>query len=114
MSKYLNIRQNGCDSKKEAARKKELLLREKAGEIRDLQCQVKYELVPSQQLNGRVVERSVCYILDFQYFDLALDGMVYEDVKAFDKKRGKWLITPEYVIKRKLMLFKLGIRITQV
>ena len=114
MSKYLNIRQNGCDSKKEAKRKAELILREKAGEIRDLKCQVKYELIPSQKLNGKVVERAVCYILDFQYFDLALDGMVYEDVKAFDKKRGKFLTTPEYVIKRKLMLHIHGIRITQV
>lgn len=40
--------------------------------------------------------------------------MMYEDVKAYDKKRGKWLTTPEYVIKRKLMLHIHGIRITQV
>ena len=40
------------DSRKEAKRYQELKLLEKAGEIKDLRRQVKYELIPSQKING--------------------------------------------------------------
>ena len=47
---------NTYDSKKEARRHAELLLLERAGKISDLQTQVKFELIPSQRIDGKVVE----------------------------------------------------------
>lgn len=88
------------DSKREAARWRELRLLERAGEINDLRRQVRYELVP--KLPG---ERPVDYIADFVYRDKNGNEVV-EDVKG--------VRTPVYVIKRKLMLWRHGIRIREV
>ena len=64
------------DSKREAARYQELLLLEKAGEIKDIRRQVKYVLIPAQYEHlesttkkgrGRCVERECAYIADFVY-----------------------------------------------
>lgn len=86
---------------------------QKAGKIKELKCQVPYELIPSQRINGRVVERAVRYIADFTY--VTEDGLeVVEDVKPFDKKKGRFIETPEFIIKRKLMLKVHGIRIKEV
>lgn len=93
------------DSKKEARRYQELLLLEKAGEIKNLSRQVKFVLIPSQRdENGKVVERECSYKADFTYEE----GIktVVEDVKGFRTK--------EYIIKRKLMLWQYGIRIREV
>lgn len=92
------------DSRKEARRWSELLLLEKAGAIQSLQRQVRYELLPSQRIDGKVVERAVHYVADFVYEQ---DGaIVVEDTKGFR--------TPDYIIKRKLMLWRHGIRISEV
>ena len=88
------------DSKREAARYRELRLLERAGEISDLRRQVRYELVP--KLPG---ERPVDYIADFVYRDKNGNEVV-EDVKG--------VRTPVYVIKRKLMLWRHGVRIREV
>ena len=103
-AKYGNTKVNvdgmRFDSKREAARWRELQLLERAGEISDLRRQVRYELVP--KLPG---ERPVDYIADFVYRDK--DGNeVVEDVKG--------VRTPVYVIKRKLMLWRHGVRIREV
>lgn len=93
------------DSKKEARRYQELLLLEKAGEIKNLCRQVKFVLIPSQRdENGKVVERECSYKADFTYEE----GIktVVEDVKGYRTK--------EYIIKRKLMLYQFGIRIREV
>lgn len=93
------------DSKKEARRYQELLLLEKAGEIKNLSRQVKFVLIPSQRdENGKVVERECSYKADFTYEE----GIktVVEDVKGYRTK--------EYIIKRKLLLYKYGIRIREV
>lgn len=112
MSKYRNHRINGFDSKKEAKRFEELKLMESAGQITDLQTQVKYVLIPSQRIDGKVIERECSYKADFVY---KRDGeVIVEDVKPYDKKRGKFLTTPEYKIKRKLMLFIHNIRVKEV
>lgn len=108
MSKYRNkkISHNGIvfDSKREQRRWSELLLLERAGAIQNLRRQVKYELIPSQRIAGKVVERAVSYIADFVY---AEDGVeVVEDTKGFK--------TPDYIIKRKLLLWRYGIRIREV
>ena len=103
------------DSKKEAKRYRELLLLERAGGIKDLQTQVKYELVPSQKdMSGRVIERAVNYIADFVYTDISgpVQKLIVEDVKGYrNTKGGAYAL---YSIKRKLMLYKFGIRITEV
>lgn len=95
---------NTYDSEKERHRHAELLLLEKAGEIRDLKRQVKFELIPSQMYNGKVVERPVRYIADFTYIEN--DFIVVEDVKG--------MRTKEYILKRKMMLYLNGIRIREV
>lgn len=92
------------DSKKEAKRHAELLLLERGGAISELKTQVKYELLPSQRIDGKVVERTVAYVADFVYKQ---DGKtVVEDTKGVKTK--------DYVIKRKLMLWVHGIRIREV
>ena len=92
------------DSRKEARRYSELLLLERAGAITELERQVKYELLPSQRIDGKVVERPVSYVADFQYKQ---DGKtVVEDTKGFKTK--------EYIIKRKLMLWVHGIKIREI
>lgn len=92
------------DSKKEASRYSELLLLERAGAITNLELQVPFELIPSQKINGKVVERACKYVADFCYTE---NGQkVVEDTKGFK--------TAEYIIKRKLMLYIHGIRIKEV
>lgn len=103
MSKYHNKRGNGFDSKKEKARYEELLLMQRAGMIQGLTRQVRFELIPAQYLNGRCVERRCDYLADFTYWE---DGkFVVEDCKGFK--------TPEYIIKRKLMLWRNKIKIKE-
>ena len=91
------------DSQKEAQRYRELWLLKKAGEITNLQRQVRFELIPTQRVDGKVVERSVTYVADFVYEDHG--EIVVEDVKG--------LRTREYILKRKLMLYMKGIRIKE-
>ena len=96
------------DSKKEAKRYSELLLLERAGAIQGLQRQVKYELIPSQRQDGRVVERACQYVADFVYEENG--KTVVEDVKGY-RDGGAYRV---FTIKRKLMLYIHGIRIKEV
>lgn len=105
-NKKVTVNGQVFDSKKEANRYKELLLQEKAGAIQDLRTQVKFKLIPAQrdEATGKVVERECSYNADFVYEE---DGKtVVEDVKGFRTK--------EYIIKRKLMMWRYGIRIREV
>lgn len=88
------------DSKKEYYRYCDLKLLERAGEIFDIKRQVKYELIPKQQ-----GERAVYYIADFVYKDKR-GKTVVEDTKG--------VRTKEYIIKRKLMLYRYNIKILEV
>lgn len=92
------------DSVKEYRRACELSLLERAGAIADLQRQVKFELIPSQRIDGKVVERPCTYVADFVYQEGG--KTVVEDTKGFRTK--------DYIIKRKLMLQVHGIRIREV
>lgn len=105
MPKYRNIRAGGFDSKREAKRYADLLLLQKAGQISGLERQVRYQLIPAQRdAAGKLLEREVAYILDFRYRNK--DGTVtHEDSKGFR--------TPDYIIKRKLMLHVHGIIIKE-
>lgn len=104
------------DSVKEARRNAELQLLAAAGEIRDLQRQVRFELIPAQREPdtvgprggvhpGNVIEKACEYIADFYYID-ADGNAVVEDTKGFRTK--------DYIIKRKLMLYVHGIRIREL
>lgn len=111
------------DSLKEYRRFCELRLLEKAGAIQDLQRQVKFELVPAQyeeiptgelykrgerkgqpKMKRVCVEESVCYYADFVYIENG--KQVVEDAKGFK--------TPDYKIKKKLMLYFRKIKIKEV
>ena len=92
------------DSQKEYRRFCELRLLERAGKVTDLQRQVKFELIPSQRIGGKVVERACNYIADFVYTENG--KKVVEDTKGFK--------TTDYIIKRKLMLWVHGIRINEI
>lgn len=89
------------DSRKEAARYSELKLLERAGEIRDLQLQVPFELIPKQE-----GERACTYVADFVYHIAGTGELVVEDAKG--------MRTDVYKIKRKLMLWRHGIKISEV
>lgn len=93
------------DSRKEARRYAELKLLQRGGEIRDLRLQVKYELIPKQ--DG---ERACDYIADFVYQDVRTGETVVEDVKGC--KQGAAYNT--FAIKRKLMLWRYGIKVVEV
>lgn len=103
------------DSKKEAVRYKELKMLERAGIIHDLQRQVKYVLIPAQyehtsgiyskgKNKGKLIERECSYYADFVY-KLKSGETVVEDAKGVK--------TPEYIIKRKLMLYVHNIKIKE-
>lgn len=103
------------DSKREFRRFCELSRLEKAGEITELQRQVKFVLIPTQRepdtigprggiKRGKAIEKECSYLADFVYIK---DGeTVVEDSKGFRTK--------EYKIKKKLMLWVHGIRIQEV
>ena len=93
------------DSGRELKRYQELELLHRAGKISNLRRQVPFELIPTQRdANGRVVENCCRYFADFVYEE---NGMpVVEDTKGY--------VTKDYLIKRKLMLWKYGIRIREV
>lgn len=92
------------DSIAESKRYKELALLERAGEIKDLQLQPRFELQESFKYQNNTI-RSISYIADFQYYDCNTNKIVVEDVKSLITKKDK-----VYAIKKKLFLKKYGDR----
>ena len=103
------------DSKKEHRRWKELTNLENSGEISELERQVKFVLIPAAHepdrigprggvKRGKLIERECAYIADFVY--VRNGERVVEDTKG--------MRTPDYIIKRKLMLRVYGIRIHEI
>ena len=113
MTKYHNkkVMYDGqvFDSRREFVRWCELVLLEKAGQVTDLKRQVKFELIPSQKIDGKVVERACSYIADFVYKD-DKGKLHVEDVKGY-KGGGAYAV---FTIKRKLMMYNYGIKISEV
>lgn len=103
-------------SKKEHNRANTLKMWQRAGVISNLREQVPYELIPAQysecgtDLKGKpdrvCIERACKYIADFVYTDNETGETIVEDTKG--------VRTKEYIIKRKLMLFRHGIRIKEI
>ena len=110
------------DSKHEAKRYQELILLQKGNVISNLRLQVKFTLIPAQYAteerygkNGKrlkdkkiLLEREVAYYADFVYILNESGETIVEDAKSPITR------TPEYKIKRKLMLSVFGIRIREV
>ena len=110
------------DSRKEANRYCELRLLEKGKVISDLELQKKFVLIPTQYAieerygkNGKrlkdgkiLLEREVAYFADFCYTLNETGETIVEDAKSPITR------TPEYKIKRKLMLYVHGIQIKEV
>lgn len=91
------------DSTKEGNRYKQLKLLVRAGKIRDLKLQVRYDLIPKQKFSDGSSMVGTYYLADFVYFDCDKGREVVEDVKG--KK------TDVYQIKRKLMKLILDIEV---
>lgn len=126
-TKYKNLKVNlgniTFDSKKESRRWQELCLLQRAGQITDLQRQVKFVLIPTQYekfprystktgkrlKDGiRTLEQELSYVADFVYMQ---DGKkIVEDVKGYKGGCAYNL----FVVKRKLMLERHGIRIKEI
>ena len=127
-SKKVTVGGMTFDSKKEYRRWCELNLLQKAGKITDLERQVPFKLIPAQKRTVETGERykrdnlargiragdpktkEVCleqscvYIADFVYRENG--RQVVEDTKG--------VRTADYIIKRKLMLWRYGIKIREV
>lgn len=103
------------DSMKEARRYDALLLRLRAGEIRDLRMQVDFTLQEAYtDAEGNRV-RAIRYRADFVYeeYQSTIDGVpiwkpIVEDVKS------RATSTPQYRMKKKLLASRRGLDITEV
>lgn len=102
------------DSRKEYKRWLELKALERAGKITDLQRQVCIELIPcirepdtigkrGGRKQGKVIERKASYIADFSYMENG--EHIVEDVKG--------VRTKDYILKRKLLLWRYGIKVRE-
>ena len=122
-NKKVTIAGHTFDSVKEANRYSELRLLLRAGKISDLELQKEYELIPAQyeyvhtgevykrgelkgtpRLKKMCLEHAVTYVADFVYTENG--KTVVEDTKGFK--------TEKYIIKRKLMLWRYGIKIKEI
>ena len=133
MNKYRNkkIVYDGItfDSVKEQNRYSQLKLLVRAGRISHLELQKPFELIPAQYEQvptGEIyqrgvhkgeaktrkicIEKAVVYIADFAYIEN--DTQIVEDVKGYRDPSST--AYAKYVIKRKLMLHKYGIKIREV
>lgn len=111
------------DSKKEANRYLVLKSQQRQGIIRDLQMQVQFVLIPAQYEEKieytpkqrkekrvrKLVEQKVSYVADFVYTN-STGEVVVEDVKGYRKSTAYSV----FVIKRKLMLERHGIKVVEV
>ena len=99
------------DSQKEAARYDQLVLLERAGEIRGLRLQPEFTLQEAFTTPAGEKIRAIRYRADFAYEQKIVEGIdirwapVVEDVKGYRTK--------EYEIKKKLMAGA-GIRVREV
>lgn len=113
-SKYGNVKTGRAalhfDSKKEATRYDELMVEQSAGAIRDLRLQVEFTLQGAFTTPDGQRVRAIRYKADFTYYRRAGDAweFVVEDVKSRATR------TKEYMMKKKMMVERLGLTITEV
>ena len=106
-AKKVHTLEGDFDSQKEFKRYCDLHILLRAGEIRNLDRQVHFPLIPSQKGEFRA-ERAAEYIADFVYEEKR-GG---EWVKIVEDAKG--VRTDTYKLKRKLMLYFHGISIKEV
>lgn len=100
----------GYDSKLEARRAHELELLQKSGAISELAMQRTYVLMDAQYgSDGALIERPATYRADFTYRNAAGE-LVVEDCKGY----RKGMAHEYYVLKRKLLLQRYGLRIIEI
>ena len=119
---YLGIK---FDSLKECRRYTELRMLEQAGKIKDLELQKAYELIPAQYEETEeiytkgahkgehkkvLLERACNYVADYVYIDCETGKTVVEDVKGY-REGGAYSL---FKLKRKLMLYRYGIKIKEI
>ena len=92
------------DSRKEADRYIVLKGMEEDGTIGDLRRQVRYELIPAFDVDGKHY-RPVFYVADFVYVDKGTGKTVVEDVKG--------VMTDVYKLKSKLFARRYGMSIKE-
>jgi len=109
-SKYRNIKvqdeERKFDSKKELAYAKELDLLVASGEVEWYERQLPFPIKINEQ-------KITTYILDFQVA-YANGTMEYVDVKGFDKRKQKFITTPVFKLKKKLVEAVYGIKLKLV
>lgn len=93
------------DSEGEYSHYCHLRLLERAGQIRNLKHHVSFELIPSQVICGKR-ERGTSYEADFVYEQAPDWKTVIVDFKGYR--------TDEYILKRKMMKFLLGLDVVEV
>lgn len=104
------------DSRKEARRYEELMVMQRAGEIKNLRLQAQYTLQESFITPEGTRIRAIKYVADFAYDRRTQpdqNGTVYwlpvvEDVKSKATK------TPQYEMKKKMMYEKFRIEVREV
>lgn len=109
-SKYKNkkIEADGIkfDSELEAKRWQELKLLQKAGAIKELRRQVRFELQPSYKKNNKII-RGIYYVADFMYWSYTERKYIIEDTKGYR--------TEIYKLKKKIFEYKYpGMEIKEV
>lgn len=96
-------------SKKEKNRYDDLLLMQRAGEIKDLELQPKFTLVDSVKFKGSSrAKPAIRYFADFSYIDCKTGLTFVEDVKSAITKKS-----PIYRMKKHMMLAIHGIEIKE-
>ena len=104
------------DSVKEGRRWRDLRIMEQAGLIDNLQRQVKYTLIPPQEIRDRRTgkyirtDRACCYVADFVYIDNRDGQTIVEDVKGYKGGTAYAL----FKIKKKLMLYFFDIEVMEI
>lgn len=92
------------DSVAEYNRQQELLNLQRAGIISNLERQARLIIQEKFKYRGEKI-RAIYYVADFRYVDK--NGCtVVEDVKAYDKKRGKYRTTADFDLKWKLLKYR--------
>lgn len=95
---YDNIK---FDSIKEQEHYKLLKLLEKAGIIKELELQKRFELQPSFMDNSGKRQKAITYIADFFYYETIQKIYIAEDVKSEATKKDK-----VYNLKKKMFMYQ--------
>lgn len=92
------------DSVKESTRYRVLKAMQDSGLIRNLTVHPTFVLQEKFKDQFGFLHRAIKYEADSQYFDVKLNSLVIEDVKAMNRKTGKLLLTEVYKIKKKMLI----------